>query len=621
MPSFGATQVQDPAVEYKYPAIPDPGESQEELLATVRALKEAVALLTGQLAGGRGRAIRPADLGTVLGTTGREVLRAVEGDFSILDYANTRLQEVFTTDLAAATVEVNNAIAQAQAEFTELIDDEVAGRQAAVATEAATRQNEDESLAGQITQVVASNAGNAAAISAEAISRATGDSALATTVTSVTAVASRQRVFTQASTPSPSPGASEDAIWIDTGHGNLIKTWNGSTWVANDDARIAASVAAISAETTARANADGAITLVTNAQTTAIANVSASITDADYTRSDKFTAISGRIDTVAAAAASAAASVTTEAGARAAADEALSGVINSVSARTNAGTASGFYRLVAISATMGGVAAEFAVEVSADGSNFARAGMRIQVLGSGASRVLIEAAQFIVGTGGSSPFVISGDQLYWGGVINGNVIIANSINGNSIIANTLNANRLTAGSITSDLLAAGAITADKIGAGEITTGKLTADAAVYSRAFVGTNTGTFIMSGTTTQEIDLINTTVNIGASNPLLIIASIDGSAPPDYVADVISSRVLVDGVYYGTIFSVTKPGSNVSSSDVLFNFSGSTVVPSGLGVGPHTLRVTLKSFPQIANGAPRPVTVTRATAAVFEARNASGS
>jgi hypothetical protein len=88
--------------------------------------------------------------------------------------------------------------------------------------------------------------------------------------------------------------------------------------------------------------------------------------------------------------------------------------INSVSARTDAGTANGFYRLTALSNPTDGAAAEFAIEVQASsGGPFITAGMNIQAFSSGIRRIKMKTDQFIINSGTSNftPFAVTSGQL------------------------------------------------------------------------------------------------------------------------------------------------------------------------------------------------------------------
>ncbi|WP_444452577.1 hypothetical protein ACTTAI_16375 [Rhodobacter capsulatus] len=98
---------------------------------------------------------------------------------------------------------------------------------------------------------------NAAAITAESVARANADSSLAAQITTVSATASRARTYRQAA--APATGMATGDLWFDSDNGNRAYRWSGTAWVETDDARIADTAAAVSAEAAARADADGAL--------------------------------------------------------------------------------------------------------------------------------------------------------------------------------------------------------------------------------------------------------------------------------------------------------------------------------------------------------------------------
>lgn len=101
-------------------------------------------------------------------------------------------------------------------------------------------------------------AANAALITDEATARADADAALATTISTVSATANaKNKTYSQAAAPTLNLVTGD--IWYDSDDNNKQYRYNGSSWVATDDARIAANVAAITNEATARANADAAM--------------------------------------------------------------------------------------------------------------------------------------------------------------------------------------------------------------------------------------------------------------------------------------------------------------------------------------------------------------------------
>lgn len=103
---------------------------------------------------------------------------------------------------------------------------------------------------------------NAAAITDEQTARANADSALATNINNVSAIAtSKNKTYRQTAAPTDVPAGTlvSGDLWFDSDDSNKPYRWSGSAWVATDDARIGVNAAAITAEQTARANADGAL--------------------------------------------------------------------------------------------------------------------------------------------------------------------------------------------------------------------------------------------------------------------------------------------------------------------------------------------------------------------------
>jgi hypothetical protein len=351
------------------------------------------------------------------------------------------------------------------------------------------------STAAQITSLNTAVAGNAAAITNESVVRANADSSLAATLTTVSAASNRQRVFAQNSTPT---AVTVGDLWIDTSHGNILKYWDGSQWLAYQDTGISANAAAISNESIARANADSALTTTINSLTSIVNGNTAAITTESATRATADTALSGRIDTLSATVASNTAAISTESTARAAADSSLASQITTVSATANGMSANGKIRFTAVTAT-GGSAAEFAVNVSADGTNYASAGFNLQVF-SGASptaRMTVQANQFVIksSSGDKVPFFIDSG----GNLISQALTAVSSVYGLGSFA-TLN--QITAANITTYI--AGAAIGDAV-IGTISAGKISAGTLSAISANLGTVTAGYMQSPDGRMVIDLNN--------------------------------------------------------------------------------------------------------------------
>jgi hypothetical protein len=351
------------------------------------------------------------------------------------------------------------------------------------------------STAAQITSLNTAVAGNAAAITNEAVVRASADSSLAATLTTVSAASNRQRVFAQNSTPT---AVTAGDLWIDTAHGNILKYWDGSQWLAYQDTGISANAAAISNESIARANADSALTTTINSLTSVVNGNTAAITTESATRATADTALSGRIDTLSATVGTNTAAISTESTARAAADSSLSSQITSVSAIANGMSANGKIRFTAVTAT-GGSAAEFAVNVSADGTNYAYAGFNLQVFSGSppTSRMTVQASQFVIksSSGDKVPFFIDSS----GNLISQALTAVSSVYG---LGNFATLNQITASNITTYI--AGAAIGDAV-IGTISAGKISAGSLSAISANLGTVTAGYMQSPDGRMVIDLNN--------------------------------------------------------------------------------------------------------------------
>lgn len=336
---------------------------------------------------------------------------------------------------------------------------------AAVDAEAVARISGDNALSARIDTVYASNTANAAAIQTEQAARITANSSFAGQLNTVTAVANKQRTYIQSTSPNPSSNTLiVGDVWLDSGNGLYPHYWNGSSWADATDNRLPTAIASLTSETTARTTADSALGVRIDRAFTQIDNNAAAINSESVTRSDGDSALAGRIDTVSAVASKTrtfvqgtapnpasvtlitgdiwlnsasglypkywdgsawqdatdqrifanAASILTESTTRATNDSTLALQINTLSSLTPAGQSTVKMQLAATSAA-DGAAAEFLIQVTADGTHYAYAGMRMQVF-SGTpptSRVVVDATQFLVrdATTKFIPFAIAGGQL------------------------------------------------------------------------------------------------------------------------------------------------------------------------------------------------------------------
>lgn len=172
---------------------------------------------------------------------------------------------------------------------------------------------------------------NAAAITTEATARANADTSLASQITTLSATANaKNRSYAQ--TTAPSTGLVAGDIWFDTDDNNKAYRYNGTSWVATDDARIAANAAAITTEASARASADSAlasqITVLeseVDTNTAAIATEATARADGDDALASQITVLQSTVDDNTAA-------IATESTARADGDDALASQITTLTA-------------------------------------------------------------------------------------------------------------------------------------------------------------------------------------------------------------------------------------------------------------------------------------------------
>ena len=171
------------------------------------------------------------------------------------------LQAQVNDDISASLLQESQARASADAalasQITALqaqVNDDIS---ASLLQESQARATADEALALQITQLSAKTTDDIqAAVSAESLARTNADTALASQISSVSAVANaRNRTFKQAT--APTTGMVTGDLWFD--NNNKAHRYSGSAWVATDDTRIAQNAAAITSESTARADADTAL--------------------------------------------------------------------------------------------------------------------------------------------------------------------------------------------------------------------------------------------------------------------------------------------------------------------------------------------------------------------------
>lgn len=174
---------------------------------------------------------------------------------ALLDEASARAN----ADSSLQT-QINTLSAASSGDFQELIaavQEEQTARIAGDNAEASSRQTLAAQMRGTYagTDIAQVTTG---LLFSEAQARANADSVIVTSVNTLSAtVATKNKTYRQAA--EPTSGMTAGDVWYDSDDSNKPYRYSGTAWVATDDARIAVNAAAITAEQTARANADSAL--------------------------------------------------------------------------------------------------------------------------------------------------------------------------------------------------------------------------------------------------------------------------------------------------------------------------------------------------------------------------
>ncbi|WP_277022281.1 phage tail protein [Paracoccus hibiscisoli] len=281
----------------------------------------------------------------------------------------------------------------------------------------------------------------AAAVTNEQIARANAVLSLASQLSIVSASASRLRTFRGSETP---VGAELGDLWYKSDEGNRLYRYSGPpnnlVWSPVDDTRIAENSARITNETIARVDALlslasqlNIVSAAANRTRTFIGSetpVGAQQGDLWYKADEgnRLYRLSGPLNNLVwaptddARIAQNAADITTEAAARATADSAQAQLINTVSARTDRGTANGLLR-VSAEATPAGVTSRIGLRAEATaGATAQSAALFLEATADGsqvviaADRVSIATANF-PGASRRVPFVVRNGAVFMGNAI------------------------------------------------------------------------------------------------------------------------------------------------------------------------------------------------------------
>lgn len=360
---------------------------------------------------------------------------AITAEQSARATADTALSTSITQLTATVTTNKNSA----DASLTTL--------NSAITSEASTRASADTTLTNSINSLTSTVTGNYntlnAAITSEASTRASADSAAATTVSNLTStVNTKNRTYYQAS--APSAGLTVGDLWFDNDDNNKAYRWDGSTWVAADDARISANTAAITSEASTRATADTALS-------NTITTLSSTVT--------------GNYNTLNSA-------ITTEASTRASADTALSNSITTLQSTVNGNTAAITTEATTRASVDGGLLAQYTVKTDTNGyvSGFGLASTVNN--GTPSSTFSVRADAFYIaspsgpGITPTMPFIVRTTGTTIGGVsVPAGVYITDGYIQNGTITNAKIAN------LAVDSAKISSLSADKITAGSISVGQ------------------------------------------------------------------------------------------------------------------------------------------------------
>lgn len=257
----------------------------------------------------------------------------------------------------------------------------------------------------------------------------TGVAANATAISTLTtAVTNKSKTFVQNTTPT---ATAVGDLWVHTGAGNTILSWDGSNWVGREDLNKATTFAQSSTPT---AKAVGDIWI----------NTSGGANTMSRWNGSSWVAVDNPV--IAATASS----------------------LTSLTATVGNFSASGYFR-VYVAATASGANSTIGISSSAtSGSGTYNAGLFIDTHTSGWSRVRIIADQFYLtpssGSVGGSPFYVSGGNVYMN-----NAYIIN-LDASTITTGTLYAGAIQAGSITTTKIAIAAVDSDRIAANSTSNG-------------------------------------------------------------------------------------------------------------------------------------------------------
>jgi len=253
-------------------------------------------------------------------------------------------------------------------------DTRIATTAAAVTTETSARIAADSAMASQITTLNSNVSTNAAAISTEASTRATADTALSNSINVLSStVGGKNSTYRQSTQPTTNLVSGD--LWFDTSDNNKAYRYNGTSWVATDDTRIATTAAAVVTEASTRATADTALSTSISSLTSTVNNnlttTNAAIASEASTRATADTALSNSVTTLTSTVTNndtaVRALISTEASTRASADTAMASTISTLQSTVNGNTAAISTEATTRATQTGDLYAKYTVKIDTNG--------------------------------------------------------------------------------------------------------------------------------------------------------------------------------------------------------------------------------------------------------------
>lgn len=577
-------QYDDKRTQYKYPSIPYPGNTDDELYATVMALKEAVELLTSR---SNARAVSVDLLSGVLGR--QQNTNALTG-FVTDDWvraAQDRLNAIFTHELDAVHTTITTEVGQVTDEIraaigltpghvldyntpiADVVNYEVVG----ITGTRALAAKINDTFVQQITQTggyLSSIVGN------QSITRAAGGEVMATTINNTTAIASKQRTFLQAATPTNPPSVGAPALiigdlWIDTTAQNQIKRWDGTTWVNARDQQLDISYASLTDTTFVHANGNKAIVARMGDMVGLVGQASGTISNTDFVNTGLGNTVVGRIGQLRGTVGDVSASVVSALGGSVTANGAIAGITTGVSTTVAGHTTTITQQQMSVN----GSKSTWSISAVTDGRD-----------------------------GGGLRFssIVSADGTF-------NSLF--KVDGNAVFTGSLNANRIIAGSITTDRLAAGAVTADKIAAGTIVTDRIAVGGVDLANIVQGAATGVYSANGgavainVTANQPAYITNLVTVTAEIKTGVITvlgniNLSGSSAATfqtYLLQVYANGTVWKNVYVPMLYH-SYDATNGNNRFLTGSFSTQITFTLPLGYHVIYLRMSVPNSPSNING-----------------------